>query len=531
MPSSRDNRRKESLIIRDLTFILSKYPFVFLTSSMLFPSSRSLTAIFALLMAPSLFAQGMRTKLIAPPELWIRADVERDWGEPVVLTTCASPIAWEETREERTNSVTGGMDVVRTFAATCPCSEVLVREQQVVHVFPAVPLPQSSSGGGCAPSFAGAPTTLERRVGERGAWQWDGTGACAEAWQEVEFPLWFNACGVGESWLVWEASGACGDVARHGLVVRTVAEDAPTGSIALAASVDEAFFEADDFTVGPLTGEDVDGVILPAAPTYRTWGTGSGGFQLVTVGCGNTAVVGEQVVEVTGNNAPWFRLRPEVEMACGTEPAYWPEVRCQDRPVAGFGPDPDPVELPFEETWDTIPGDCAGNFTIHREFFAEDDQGAEATASQSLIYRDQSPPTFFNSPDELVWHGEDWPPEGPTAQAEDACDGNVTLVWADSLDCASGGLIRITTATDGCGNLASLRQRVLPKEPTPQFILAVGCPDPSALNYTADACYSEVHCLYAGDTDCMGDLDGNGTISTGDLLELLGIFGALCPAD
>lgn len=497
---------------------------------MLFFSPRLLAAIIALLVAPSLMAQAMRTKLIAPPELWIREDVERDWGEPLVLTTCASPIEWEETREERTNSATGAMDVVRTFTAACPCSEMRMREQQVVHVLPAVPLPESSSEGGCAPSFAGAPTTLERRVGEWVAWQWGGTNDCAEAFREEEFPLWFNACGQGESWVVWEVAGACGDVARHGLMVRTMAEAAPTGFVALAESVDEAFFDADDFPVGPLTSADVGDAELPAASTYRTWGADLGGFQLVTVGCGSTAIVGEHVVEVTGNNAPWFRLRQEVEVACGTEPEHWPAVRCQDRPIAGFGPELDPVELPYEETWDTIPGDCAGNYMIRREFFAVDDQGAEATASQNLIYRDQSPPTFFNSPNELVWYGEDWPPESPTAQAEDACNSDVTLVWSDSLDCTTGGLIRITTASDGCGNLASMRQRVLPKEPAPQLLLAVGCPDPLALNYTADACYSEVHCLYAGDPDCMGDLDGNGTISTGDLLELLGIFGTLCPA-
>lgn len=490
-----------------------------------------ISALFALFLSSSLLAQGARTRLIAPPELWIREDVEREWGDPQVLTTCSSPIAWEESREDRMNSATGTLDVVRTFTAACPCSEVLLREQQIVHLLPAVPLPQPMAATGCAPSFAGAPSALERTVGERGTWNWDGGNGCAKDWREAEFPLWFNACGVGESWLVWEATGACGDVARHGLIARTVAGPAPQGQISLAESVDEAFFSADDYPVGPLTAADVQSADLPAAPTYRTWNASTGGFQLVTVGCSSGAVVGQQIIEVTGNNAPWFRVRPEVEMSCGTAPEFWPEVRCQDRPVAGFGPEPDPVALPFEETRDTIPGDCAGNFTIVREFYAVDEEGAEATASQTLIYRDQTPPTFFNSPEELVWHGEDWPPEGPTVQAEDACGGEVTLVWSDSLDCATGGLIRITTASDGCGNLVSMRQRVLPKEPTPQLVLAVGCPDPTALNYTADACYQEVHCLYAGDSDCMGDLDGNGSISTGDLLELLGIFGAMCPAE
>jgi hypothetical protein len=65
---------------------------------------------------------------------------------------------------------------------------------------------------------------------------------------------------------------------------------------------------------------------------------------------------------------------------------------------------------------------------------------------------------------------------------------------------------------------------------TPAAILAVGCTDPFALNYTGDACFLTAHCLYAGEPDCVGDLDENGTVSTGDLLMLLGIFGTLCAA-
>lgn len=492
---------------------------------------RSLIASFGLISTFTLFAQAPRTKLIAPPELWIRSDVDHDWGEARVMTTCSAPIEVHEQREERTNGATGAVDVVRTFIATCPCSNARVVEQQIVHLLPDVPLPQAVAASGCAPGFEGAPASLERTVGERGAWEWDGANTCVEHWSEQEFPLWFDACGHGESWLVWEATGACGDVARHALIARTLPAPAPQGQILLAASVDEAFFLASDFSVGPLTADDVQGASLPPIPTYRTWNSSSGGFHFVAVGCGMASTIGQQTVEITGNNAPRFRARPVVELACGTPYEDWPVVTCKDRPLAGFGPPPDLVDVPFEETHDTLPGDCPGNFSVIRNFLAVDDEGAEASATQTLIFHDQTPPAFFNSPDELVWHGDDWPPGAPTAQAEDACSSDIALVWSDSLDCATGGLFRITTASDGCGNLATLRQHILPKNANPALVLAVGCPDPNALNYTADACYQEVHCLYAGDSNCMGDLDGNGTVSTGDLLALLGIFGTLCPVE
>jgi hypothetical protein len=268
---------------------------------------------------------------------------------------------------------------------------------------------------------------------------------------------------------------------------------------------------------------------------YRTWlGTAAGGsggqFARVEVGCSTSRSLGTETVEVTGNRPPRLRFQPEATLDCGTPREDWPLVRARDRVVGSFGSSPEAVDLPVEENIDTIPGSCAGQFTLLRHLRAVDDAGVEVTGTQTLHITDTAPPAFYASPTDLVWNGETWPPEGATAFAEDACSAPVELVWTDSSDCVTGRLIRLTTARDGCGNAATLRQVIHPASAMTSPVLAVGCADPSALNYTGDACFVTAHCLYAGVPQCVGDLDGNGVIATGDLLVLLGIFGTLCPA-
>jgi hypothetical protein len=248
------------------------------------------------------------------------------------------------------------------------------------------------------------------------------------------------------------------------------------------------------------------------------------------VGCNAHAHIGTQSIEVTGNHEPWIWFRPTEELACGTLQEGWPLVKGRDRLVGDFGSESALIELPVQEEVDTLPGPCPGTFTIERRLRVEDADGAVAEGVQHLQVVDQIAPSFYASPSEVVWSGEDWPPVEPTAQAWDACSDPVELVWSDSTDCSSGRIVRMTTATDGCGNAATLRQVIVPASGSEPTTLAVGCSDPMALNFTGETCFQTSHCLYPGDATCLGDLDGDGEVSTGDLLSLLSIFGTLCAA-
>jgi len=57
-----------------------------------------------------------------------------------------------------------------------------------------------------------------------------------------------------------------------------------------------------------------------------------------------------------------------------------------------------------------------------------------------------------------------------------------------------------------------------------------GCTYPDANNYNASAIMDDGSCVFpAGPNTCPEDIDGNGQVNTGDLLQLLASFGATCP--
>jgi hypothetical protein len=480
-------------------------------------------------------AQGPRTTIIPPSDLWMRADASVGHGEPVLVSTCEGVGAIHESEEIIEGLVEGSQTIVRTFSVNCPCDEVEVMARQYIHIMPATPLPESLAPGGCAPAFSVTPSAVEIPFGSP---RITAAEAAAPGFRttETEHMLWQNDCGLGAKWIVWEATGPCGDVSRHAFKVTTVPQSAAMPSLSgdLTTAVDLDGFDAADFGAGPLPMTTLAWSGLKPIELYRNLSNGST-FERIAVGCGagstgGGSVVGVETIEVSGNYEPWLGFVDDIEIACGTPTEEWPLIRARDRVVGGFGAGLQQIAIPFTETVDTLTGNCPGNFTIERHISAIDDDGAEATGVQRLHVTDMEAPEFYGSPEELVWDGDDWPPLTATAQAVDGCSGEVDVTWADSTDCAGGRIIRINTAADGCGNRATLRQVILPREAIEQVVLAVGCSDPEADNYTPDACFATEQCLYHNGSACLGDMDENGQISTNDLLLFLGIFGTYCEA-
>ena len=55
-----------------------------------------------------------------------------------------------------------------------------------------------------------------------------------------------------------------------------------------------------------------------------------------------------------------------------------------------------------------------------------------------------------------------------------------------------------------------------------------GCTYPEATNYSTDANDDDGTCIFEQGSACTGDLDGDGSVSVGDLMEMLVAMGSTC---
>ncbi len=169
--------------------------------------------------------------------------------------------------------------------------------------------------------------------------------------------------------------------------------------------------------------------------------------------CGNQTVF-FLIVELHDDQPPVFTQVPEAfSQSCGTSlPTTQPRVtdNCSSNPQ-------------LEETTRTVTGSCTDAYEVVRLWTASDDCGNTATASQVITITDNSPPVLENVPEAITLAcDESLPTEQPIAS--DGCDNNVRLVESSTTRagaCAySYTLVRLWTATDNCGNVATASQVV-----------------------------------------------------------------------
>ena len=55
-----------------------------------------------------------------------------------------------------------------------------------------------------------------------------------------------------------------------------------------------------------------------------------------------------------------------------------------------------------------------------------------------------------------------------------------------------------------------------------------GCLYPDAFNFNPEALFDDGSCEFPSWGPCPGDVDGDGSISVGDILSILGVFGTVC---
>ena len=222
-----------------------------------------------------------------------------------------------------------------------------------------------------------------------------------------------------------------------------------------------------------------------------------------TDACGN-ATTARQTVTFGDTVAPVLVGVPaDVTLACGSPiPAALPTAddACATATVS--------------EARSQVPGACAGTTVVTRVFTAVDACGNTATAAQVVTLEDRTAPVFGRIEAEVVLGcGASAP--AATPEASDACS-TVTVTFAE--DAAAGAcagarvLTRVWTATDACGNTATVSQRVRFEDDTPPSWTEVpptttvpcGGDLPEVLATAQDACGSLSDVSYS-DTRVAGD--------------------------
>lgn len=177
------------------------------------------------------------------------------------------------------------------------------------------------------------------------------------------------------------------------------------------------------------------------------------------------------------------------------------------------------IDGPIEFVFDCPPY----NYLCTRTFYATDDAGNQAQATQMITVADTLAPEFLNQPVAYIeineQEGESIPE--PFVVIQDACDGNAQWNSEDALLEQVGDVAtihRTYTAYDACGNEAVWEQTLV------VTLATDGCMDALACNYNSDATNDDGSCLYPEDYvdcngQCLNDSDGDGVC---DELEMVG---------
>ncbi len=203
-----------------------------------------------------------------------------------------------------------------------------------------------------------------------------------------------------------------------------------------------------------------------------------------TDACGNTTV-SDQTVYIIDETAPVITVLPEnMTVECGELPE--PDIAFDDGCSTPF------VEVTVEEA--TFSGACAP--TLERTYTLTDPCGNTTTHVQLINFTDTSAPEFLDEPNDLVLECGD-PIPAFVPEVTDNC-GEVLITENELSTPTNCGFLvtRTWTATDACGNTATLNQQILLQDTEgPQPVdfpadLTVNCdeiPPLSEVNFE-DAC-------------------------------------------
>src|SRR5690606_8126765 len=195
-----------------------------------------------------------------------------------------------------------------------------------------------------------------------------------------------------------------------------------------------------------LTENILDGNCTHEFVIEKTWTT--------TDDCGNESAVTQRIT-VQDRETPVFTNIPQdVTIECS-------DAVPTDAPDASDNCDPS-VQMEENDTY--LAGSCPQEQILIREWTATDACGNSATVSRTIIIQDRESPVFTNIPQDVTIECSDAvPTDAPVAT--DNCDPSVQIGENDTYLAGSCPqeqiLIREWTATDACGNSATVSRTII----------------------------------------------------------------------
>ncbi|RBL87964.1 hypothetical protein DF182_30980, partial [Chitinophaga flava] len=175
----------------------------------------------------------------------------------------------------------------------------------------------------------------------------------------------------------------------------------------------------------------------------------------------NTGLTLTQVITVKDMTAPVFTMRPpaDVTVDCDKVPATI-NLTATDNCTPGV------ITVTSRDSVVRKSTSCASNYTIYRKWTALDECGNGNTVQQIILVQDTTRPVFsMPAPKDTVVDC-DKVPAWPTITAKDNCTGNIQVFTSTKTQrtpgaCAGNYMeIRTWTATDDCGNKATMQQTI-----------------------------------------------------------------------
>ncbi|MEM7167829.1 MAG: LamG-like jellyroll fold domain-containing protein [Planctomycetota bacterium] len=275
---------------------------------------------------------------------------------------------------------------------------------------------------------------------------------------------------------IWTASDCYDTVSMTQIIV--VDDNTPPTITAPASVTVECDADSSSAATGVATATDncdpsvtiteVDTVsagTCPAETTItRTW--------TATDDCGNMATA-VQTITIQDNTPPTITVPADITVQCD-------EDSSSANTGVATGSDTCTANVTITESDTVTAGTCAGETTITRTWTAADECGNSASGTQTITVIDTTPPMITIPADTSVECDADSSSASTgVATATDNCSAtsNITITEVDSVavgtPCAQGSTImRMWTATDECGNMASGVQTIMVQDTTPPDITA-----------------------------------------------------------